>query len=106
MTTELFGPRVVVGATPRRSALALPDHDLAAEVADLLAALVETLGLDRHDAAIGLGCGHALFEHTGLGVNGVAVKGRAPVGQRLDFEVGDRRTRHVRDRKSTRLNSS
>src|SRR4051794_4376662 len=74
----------------------LPHHQLAPEVADLFAALVEALGLNGHHAAIVLGLRLDLVEHPGLGVDGVAVEGRLLVGQRLDLEVGDARPAHVR----------
>src|SRR6266540_5719017 len=49
--------------------LALRDHHLATEVADLLAALVEAARLDRHDAAVGLARRLLLVEHLRLGVD-------------------------------------
>ena len=56
--------------------VALPHHHLAPEVADLLAALVDALGLDGDDAAVALRR-RLLVEHPGLGVDRVAVEGRA-----------------------------
>ena len=79
---------LVVGAAAGGRGLAGPDHQLAAEVADLLAVLVEALGLDGDDAAVALGR-ELLVEHAGLGVDGVAVEGRLGVLERLDLEVGD-----------------
>src|SRR5215469_10558984 len=89
-------PGVVwVRALPRRRVRFLPHHQLAAEVADLLAALVERLGLHRDDAAVGLGLRLHTVEHAGLGVDGVAVERGELVLQRLDLEIGDARTAHV-----------
>ena len=77
-----------------RSGLARPHHQLALEVADLFAALVDALRLDGDDPAIGLG-GQPLLEHPCLGVDRVAVEGRLGMAQRLDLEVGDARAAHV-----------
>src|SRR3984885_12714387 len=82
---------VAVGTLARRSGRRLPDHELAPEVADLLAALVEGLGLDGHDAPVVLRLGRRGFEDPRLGVDRVAVEGREAMQQRLDFEVGDAR---------------
>src|SRR6516165_2446640 len=65
---------VAVGALPGRGVGGLPDHELAAEVADFLAALVEALGLDRYDPAVVLGLGRGRVEYACLGVDGVAVE--------------------------------
>src|SRR5437899_48216 len=68
VTSLRIGPDVVaIGPLALGRGAALPDHHLAAEVADLLAPLVEALGLDGHDAAVGLGAGLPLVQHPGLG---------------------------------------
>src|SRR4051812_25847421 len=69
--------------------LLLWHHDAAAEHADHGAVLLVALGLDAHDAAVGLGAGLTLVEDRRLAVDRVAVEGRRDVAQRLDLEVGD-----------------
>src|SRR5436190_2741177 len=87
----------LVRTLPRRRGVALPDHELAAEVADLLAALVEAARLDRDDPAVGLARRRRGLEHLRLGVDGVAVEGRLAVLELLDLEVRDARAAHVGD---------
>ena len=95
VTSTVPGGVDVVGAGAGRGGVALPDHHAAAEVADLLAVLVEALGLDGDDAAVGLRRRLLDVEHPRLGVDRVAVERRELVLQRLDLEVGDRRPADV-----------
>src|SRR5436305_1482955 len=98
VTGSRLGPDVLaVGSPAGRGEVGLPHHQLATEVTDLLAPLVEPLRLDGDDAAVVLGRRLALVEHPGLGVDGVAVEGRLLVRQRLDLEVGDARSADIGD---------
>src|SRR5437773_890039 len=82
-------------ATPGREIALFRHHDLAAEQANDSSILLVSLGLDVDHAPVVLRSRFPLIEHRCLAVDGVAVKGRRDVAQRLDFEVGDRLTRDV-----------
>src|ERR1035437_2374130 len=91
-------PDVVVVRAPARWRVGLlPYHELAPEVADLFASLVEGLRLDGDDAPVVLGLRRGGFEHSRLGVDGVAVKGRRTVQERFNLEIGDARAADVRN---------
>src|SRR3954454_22766393 len=91
------GPdRLVVRALARRRGVARPDHELALEVADLFAALVDALRLDAHDAAVRFRR-QPLLEHAGLRVDRAVVDRRLGVAKRLDLEVGDAGATDVRN---------
>ena len=61
---------------------------------DLLASLIDALGLDLDDAPVTLRT-LSLRQDPGLGVDRVAVEGRLRMAQRLDLEVGDGRARDI-----------
>src|SRR2546427_375285 len=83
------------GSTARGGGVLLPHHQRAAEVAPLLAALVEALRLDGHNASVGLRLRFDLVQHARLRVDRVAVKRRPLVGERLHLEVEDARSTDV-----------
>src|SRR3984885_12408999 len=88
--TGRSAPDVVgIRATPLGGGRSLPDHELAPEETDLVAVLVERLGLHRDDPPVVAGLRRHPFDDLRLGVDGVAVEGREPVEQGLDVEVGD-----------------
>src|ERR1041385_204302 len=74
----------------------LVHHDLAPEIADLVAALVVGPRLHGDDPAVGFARRLLLVEHLRLRIDGVTVERGRAVEQRLHLEVGDTRTAHVR----------
>src|SRR5579863_4808431 len=69
---------------------ALGHHHAPPEDADALTALVERARLDGDDPPVGLRRRLALLEHRALRIDGVAMKRRMLVLERLHLEVGDR----------------